>query len=85
MVLDSLMYGSLNENPPNDTSNHLQYEVVAMTKDIYQHFNKRTGGNSVTTTKTKLKTVLYKDIAGFKAPRFRAQCRVPKLADMRGA
>jgi len=23
--------------------------------------------------------LLYKDIAGFKAPRFKAQCRVPKI------
>jgi len=33
------MYGSLNENPPNDKSNHLWHEVVAMTKKLYPHFN----------------------------------------------
>ena len=39
VVFDSLMYGSLNEKHPNDTSNHLQHEVVAMTKKLYPHFN----------------------------------------------
>ena len=33
------MYGSLNEKHPKDTSNHLQSEVVAMTKNKYPHFN----------------------------------------------
>ena len=33
------MYGSLNEKHPNNTSNHLQHEVVAMTKKLYPHFN----------------------------------------------
>jgi putative transposase len=33
------MYGSLNENPLNDTSNHLQREVVTVTKKLYPHFN----------------------------------------------
>ena len=35
----SLMYGSLNEKHPNNTSNHLYNEVVAMTKNKYPHFN----------------------------------------------
>ena len=33
------MYGSLNEKHPNNTSNHLSNEVVAMTKNTYPHFN----------------------------------------------
>ena len=33
------MYGSLNEKYPNNKSNHLQSEVVAMTKKLYPHFN----------------------------------------------
>ncbi len=33
------MYGSLNENPLTNTSNHFRDEVVAMTKKLYPHFN----------------------------------------------